>query len=108
MILSKNSTDVFIDTKNCSHGDSPTNSTITFSTATPNTTAAARRHRLNAKGETTAHADGHNHLCWGPARFRSLNFGERNGYLKGPTRFRSLNSGERNRYLKGVAPIDAQ
>ena len=94
--------------KNCSHGDSPKNSTITFSTATPNTTAAARRHRLNAKGETTTHAVGHNHHRWGPARFRSLDFGERNGYLKGPTWFCSLDFSERNGYLKGIAPIDAQ
>ena len=27
---------------------------------------------------------------------------------KGPDRFRSLDFGERNGYLKGVAPIDAQ
>ena len=126
MILSKNSTDVFIDTKNCSHGDSPTNSTITFSTATPNTTMATRQHRLNTKGETTTHITRHNHLCRGPARFcslefgerngylkgptrfRSLDFGERNGYLKGPTRFRSLDFSERNGYLKGITPIDAQ
>ena len=44
----------------------------------------------DAKGEATAHATGHNHRRNGPARFRSLDFGERNGYLK------------------GVAPIDAQ
>ena len=44
----------------------------------------------------------------GLAQFRSLNFGERNGYLKDPARFRSLDFGERNGYLKGVAPIDAQ
>ena len=55
-----------------------------------------------------AHTAGHNHRRKGPARFRSLNFSERNGYLKGPTRFRSLNSGKRNGYLKGVAPTDAQ
>ena len=36
------------------------------------------------------HTAGHNHRRKGPARFRSLDFGERNGYLK------------------GVAPIDAQ
>ena len=92
----KNSTDVFIDTKNCSHEDSPT----IFSTTTPNTTEVARRHRLNTVG--------HNHRHSGPARFRSLNFSERNGHLKGPARFRSLDFGERNGYLKGVAPIDAQ
>ena len=44
----------------------------------------------DAKGEATAHAVGHNH------------------HHKGPTRFRSLDFGERNRYLKGVTPIDAQ
>ena len=74
--------DVFIDTENYSHGDSPTNLTITFSTAT-NTTVAAQRHRLEAKEET-----GCNHQ--GPARPRSFDFGKRNGYLQ------------------GIAPIDAQ
>ena len=44
----------------------------------------------DAKGEATAHAAGHNHHHKGPAWFRSLDFGERNGYLK------------------GIAPIDAQ
>ena len=44
----------------------------------------------DAKGEATTHAAGHNHRHKGPARFCSLDFGERNGYLK------------------GVAPIDAQ
>jgi len=43
----------------------------------------------NAKGEATAHVAGHNH------------------HRKGPTRFRSLDFGKRNRYLKGVTPIDA-
>ena len=98
---------MFIDTT--VHEDSPTNSTITFSnyfyskyyygrsTTSPDT-----------KGEATAHAVGHNHLHKGPARFRSLDFGEHNGYLKGPTRFCSLDSSERNGYLKGIAPIDAQ
>ena len=94
------------------------NSTITFSTTTPNTTAVARQHRLNTVG--------HYHHRWGPARFRSLDFGECSGYLKGPARFCSLDFGERNGYLKGlarfcsldfgkcngylkgVAPIDAQ
>ena len=55
-----------------------------------------------------AHAARHNHRRKGPAWFRSLDFGERNGYLKGPAWFCSLNFGERNGYLKGVAPIDAQ
>ena len=44
----------------------------------------------DAKVEATAHATEHNHRRKGPAWFRSLDFGERNGYLK------------------GVAPIDAQ
>ena len=44
----------------------------------------------DAKGEATAHAAEHNHRGKGPTRFRSLDFGERNGYLK------------------GIAPIDAQ
>ena len=45
---------------------------------------------VDAKGEATAHTAGHNHHRKGPAQFCSLDFGERNGYLK------------------GVAPIDAQ
>ena len=49
------------------------------------TTASA-----NAKGEATIDAVGHNHHHKGPTWFCSLDFGERNGYLK------------------GVAPIDAQ
>ena len=44
----------------------------------------------DAKGEATTHVAGHNHHCKGAARFCSLDFSERNGYLK------------------GVAPIDAQ
>ena len=36
----------------------------------------------DAKGEATTHAAEHNHRRKGPARFRSLNFGERNEYLK--------------------------
>ena len=44
----------------------------------------------DAKGKATAHATRHNHHRKGPARFCSLNFGERNGYLK------------------GIIPIDAQ
>ena len=67
----------------------PQYSTITFSTI-PNTTTDARRHRMNTKGETTAHDAGHNHNHWCPAQFCSLDFGKCNGYLK------------------GVAPIDAQ
>ena len=62
---------------------------------------------LDTKGEATAHATGHNPGHRGPARFRSLDFGKRNGYLKDPAWFRSLNFGERNGYLKGIAPIDA-
>ena len=52
--------------------------------------------------------DERNEYLKGPTRFRSLDFSKRNGYLKGPTQFRSLDFGERNGYLKGVAPIDAQ
>jgi len=48
-----------------------------------------------------------NHRYRGPARFRSLDFDERNGYLKGPTQFHPLDFSERNGYLKGIAPIDA-
>ena len=44
----------------------------------------------DTKGEATAHATEHNHHCKGPAWFCSLDFGERNGYLK------------------GIAPIDDQ
>ena len=44
----------------------------------------------DAKGKATTHATRNKHHCKGPARFCSLDFGERNGYLK------------------GVAPIDAQ
>ena len=62
----------------------------------------------DAKGEAMAHSAGHNHRRKGPTRFCSLDFGERNGYLKDPAWFRSLDFGERNMYLKGVAPIDAQ
>ena len=62
----------------------------------------------DAKGEATAQNTGHNHHRKGPARFRSLDFGEHNGYLKGPGWFRSLNFDECNGYLKGVTPIDAQ
>jgi len=43
-----------------------------------------------------------------PAWFRSLDFGERNGYPKRPARFCSLDFRKRNGYLKGAAPIDAQ
>jgi len=70
------------------------NSTITFSTTTPNT--------------TTAHAARRSNRYRGLAQFCSLDFGERNGYLKGPVWFRSLDFGERNGYLKDVAPVDAQ
>ena len=44
----------------------------------------------NAKGKATAHAARNKHHSKGPTWFRSLDFGERNGYLK------------------GVAPVDAQ
>ena len=62
----------------------------------------------DANGKATTHAARHNHRRKSLARFRTLNFGERNRYLKGPARFRSLEFGEHNGYLKGVAPIDAQ
>ena len=62
----------------------------------------------DVKGEVTAHDAGHNHHRKGPTWFRSLDFGERNGYLKDPARFHSLDFGKHNGYLKGVAPIDAQ
>ena len=45
---------------------------------------------VDAKGEAMTHTAGHNH------------------HRKGPTRFCSLDFGERNEYLKGIAPIDAQ
>ena len=61
----------------------------------------------DAEGEATAHAARHNLHHKGPARFCSLDFSERNGYLKGPAWFRSLDFGECNGYLKGVARIDA-
>ena len=44
----------------------------------------------DTKGEAMTHTAGHNHRRKGPAWFRSLDFGECNGYLK------------------GVTPIDAQ
>ena len=69
---------------------------------------ATRRHQADTKGEATTHTAGHNHRRKGPTRFHSLDFGERNGYLKDPAQFCSLDFGERNGYLKGVAPIDAQ
>ena len=63
---------------------------------------------VDTKGEAMTHTAGHNHRRKGPARFCSLDFGKRNGYLKDPAWFRSLNFGERNGYLKGIAPIDAK
>jgi len=77
--------------KNCSHGGSPVNLTITFvdyfySKYYYGHSAAS----TDAKGEATAHAARHNHHRKGPARFRSLDFSEHNGDLK------------------GVTPIDAQ
>ena len=62
----------------------------------------------DAKGKATTHATGQNHRHRGPARFCSLDFDKRNGYLKGPTRFHSLDSSKRNGYLKGIVPINAQ
>ena len=70
MILSQNITDVFIDTKNCSHGGSPANLTITFADYFyskyyyGHLVASA-----DAKGEATAHATGHNHHRKGPPGF---------------------------------------
>ena len=87
---------------------SPTNLTITFADYFYSKYYCGRSEALaDAKGEAIAHAVRHNHRRKGPARFRSLDFGERNGYLKGPTWFCSFNFGERNGYLKGIAPIDA-
>ena len=109
MILLQNRTDIFIDTKNCSHGGSPTNLTIIFADYFYSKYYCGRSIALaNAKGEATTHAVGHNHHRKGPAWFRSLDFGERNRYLKGPARFCSLDFGKCNGYLKGVTPIDAQ
>ena len=91
MILSQSRTDVFIDTKNCSHGGSPTNLTIIFATYFYSECYCGRSAAsADAKVEATAQTVGHNHRHKGPARFRSLDFGERNWYLK------------------GVAPTDAQ
>ena len=90
MILSQSRTDVIIDTKNCSHGGSPTNLTITFANYFYSKCYYGRSAAsADTKGEAMAHATGHNHHRKGPARFRSLDFSKRNGYLK------------------GVAPIDA-
>ena len=95
--------------KNCSHMDSPTNSTIIFSNYFQSKYYyGCSMTSPDAKGEATTHAAGHNHCCKGPACFCSLDFGKCNGYLKDPTRFCSLDFGECNGYLKGVAPIDAQ
>ena len=68
--------------RNYLHGDSPTNLTITFSTAT-NTTAAAQRHCLEAKRRNWMQPPGTHSL-------------------------HSSDFGERNRYLQGATPIDAQ
>ena len=82
MILSKNRTNVFIDTKNYSHR-APLNLTITFADYFYSKYYYGRlAASIDTKGEVTAHATGHNHRRKGPARFRSLDFGERNGYLK--------------------------
>ena len=62
----------------------------------------------DAKGKATAHAVGQNYRHKGPTRFRSLDFGESDGYLKSPAQFCSLDFGKRNGYLKGVAPMAAQ
>ena len=84
------------------------NSTITFSNYFSKYYCGRSTTSPDAKGEATAHAAGHNHRHRGPAWFCSLDFDERNGYLKGPAQFCSLGFGECNGYLKGVAPIDAQ
>ena len=77
--------------KNYSHGGSLANLTITFADYFYSKYYCGRSAAsTDAKGEATTHAAEHNHRRKGPARFRSLNFGECNGYLK------------------GVAPIDAQ
>ena len=57
----------------------------------------------HAKGEATTHVTRHNHHRKGPAWFRSIDFGERSGYLKDPVQFGSLDFDERNGYLKGIA-----
>ena len=109
MILSQSRTDVFIDTKNYSHGGSPMNLTITFADYFYSKCYFGRSATsADATGEATTHTTRHNHHRKGPTWFRSLDFGERNGYLKDPARFHSLDFSERNGYLKGVAPIDAQ
>ena len=70
MILSPNRNDIFIDTKNCSHGGSPMNLTITFADYfyskyyCGHSAASA-----DAKVEATAHAAGHNHRRKGPPGF---------------------------------------
>ena len=69
---------------------------------------AARRHRLTPKERPRHTPSDITTTIGGPVRFRSLDFGERNGYLKGPAWFCSLDFVECNGYLKGVAPIDAQ
>ena len=84
MILSQSGTDTFIDTKNCSHGGSPTNLTVTFADYFYSKYYCGYSVAVSdAKGEAMAHATRHNHHRTGPARFCSLDFGERNGYLKG-------------------------
>ena len=77
--------------KNYSHEGSPTNLMVTFADYFYSKCYYGRSvASANAKGEATAHAAGHNHHRKGRAQFRTLDFGERNGYLK------------------GVTPIDAQ
>ena len=95
--------------QNYSHRGSPANLTITFADYFYSEYYCGRSMAsADAKREAMAHAARHNHRRKGLAQFRSLDFGERNGYLKDPARFRSLDFGERNEYLKGIAPIDAQ
>ena len=88
---------------------SPMNLTITFADYFYSKYYCGRSvASADTKGEATTHIARHNHRRKGPAQFRSLDLGKRNGYLKDSARFRSLDFDERNGYLKGVAPIDAQ
>ena len=67
VILSQSRTDVFIDTKNYSHGGSPANLTITFADYFYSKYYYGRSvASADAKGEATAHTAGHNHRRKGP------------------------------------------
>ena len=90
--------------KNCSHGGSPMNLTITFADYFYSKYYYGRSAAsADTKGKATAHAVEHNHHRKDTAQFRSLDFGKHNGYLKDPTRFFSLDVGECNGYLKDPA-----